>query len=321
MRRLPSIWIGLFSLALVTTHIATAQTPTPAGEAPGQPNPPTTAPSPEMAAADKFFEATDWPNAIKAYDAITRSDPKNARAWFMLGLSRHSNADHAAAIPAYRRAAENAQLRPVCLYNIACALALSGDKDQAFAELDNAIENGFRNLTQLDEDADLASLRSDARFAAARRRAAPTQDLVKELDFWVGEWDVFNPQGQQVGTSTIEKVERGALILEHWSNMTGGTGRSINFIDPATRRWNQIWVDPSGTVVRYEGGRRDNAMILEGTNQPPHGKPKLTRMALTPTPDGKVRQWIEHSTDNGITWTTYFDGLYTRKPAASPSGS
>lgn len=323
MRRSTTVWIGVLALALVISPGAAGQTQGgtggSAGGGAGQPSPSAPAPSPEMAAAAKAFEAKDWPSAIKAYDAITRSDPKNSRAWFMLGLARHSSGDSAGAIPAYRRAAENAQLRPVCLYNIACAHALSGEKDQAFAELDRAIDEGFRNLKQLDEDTDLAGLRTDARFAGARRRAAPAQELVQELDFWVGEWDVFNPQGQQVGTSKIEKVERGALIMENWSNMTGGTGRSMNFVDPATRRWHQIWVDPSGTVVRYEGALREGAMHLEGTNQPPQGKAKLTRMSLTPLADGKVRQWIEHSADNGASWTTYFDGLYTPKP--KPSGT
>jgi len=30
-------------------------------------------------------------------------------------------------------------------------------------------------------------------------------------------------------------------------------------------------------------------------------------------PDGRVRQFFEQSTDGGETWTTWFEGFYTRK--------
>ena len=30
----------------------------------------------------------------------------------------------------------------------------------------------------------------------------------RQFDFWVGDWVVHNPQGQQVGTNRIEKIER-----------------------------------------------------------------------------------------------------------------
>ncbi len=268
--------------------------------------------SAEMSAARSFIDAKDWPAAIKALKTMTDANPKNFRAWFLLGFSLHSKGEFANAVPAYRKAAESPQIRPLSRYNIACAMAKQNKVEDAFAELDLAIDAGFANLKQMKEDADLVALHADTRWAKAIRRVTPIPELVKELKFWVGEWDVFDPKGVQVGTSRIELAERGCLVVENWSNMTGGTGRSFNFVDPGTRRWHQVWVDPAGTVVRYEGMFNDGAMRLSGINQPAQGMAKKTRMTLNATREGKVHQVIEHSTDDGATWSLYFDGLYVK---------
>ncbi len=57
-------------------------------------------------------------------------------------------------------------------YNVACTLALQGEKDAAFDALRKAIQLGFNKSRLLREDHDLDSLRSDARFA----------DIVREFE-------------------------------------------------------------------------------------------------------------------------------------------
>lgn len=52
----------------------------------------------------------------------------------------------------------------VHLYNAACCYALSGQKDLAFYSLDAAVARGWRDKKQTEEDADLASLRTDPRW-------------------------------------------------------------------------------------------------------------------------------------------------------------
>jgi predicted esterase len=56
-------------------------------------------------------------------------------------------------------------------YNLACYLALSGERDQALAELGTTIDKGFADADQLRSDTDLVSLRTDARFAGLVERA------------------------------------------------------------------------------------------------------------------------------------------------------
>jgi len=51
-------------------------------------------------------------------------------------------------------------------YDLACSLALSGDKDHAFEALTQSIDDGFGDRHQLTIDTDLPSLRADPRWTA-----------------------------------------------------------------------------------------------------------------------------------------------------------
>ena len=49
----------------------------------------------------------------------------------------------------------------------------------------------------------------------------------RQLDFWIGEWDVLNPKGDTVGRSRIERIEGGCAILENYLTAQGYLGKSI----------------------------------------------------------------------------------------------
>lgn len=57
-----------------------------------------------------------------------------------------------------------ANTRGVAYFNMACGYAKLGQKDKAFAALNNAIAEGFTTRNAYETDEDLASLRTDARF-------------------------------------------------------------------------------------------------------------------------------------------------------------
>jgi serine/threonine protein kinase len=52
------------------------------------------------------------------------------------------------------------------IYNLACVAARQGRREDAFAQLRQAVDHGFRNHTAMASDEDLASIQSDPRFAA-----------------------------------------------------------------------------------------------------------------------------------------------------------
>lgn len=77
--------------------------------------------------------------------------------------------------------------------------------------------------------------------AAAPAPAPPPRPCAaaefRQFDFWLGQWDVFNPAGQKIGTNSITSIDGGCVLLESWTSARGGTGHSFNFYEPATKRW------------------------------------------------------------------------------------
>lgn len=56
-------------------------------------------------------------------------------------------------------------------YNVACAYGRTGDAEQGLAWLTKAVDNGWEDASQLEQDGDLESLRADARFAPLVEKA------------------------------------------------------------------------------------------------------------------------------------------------------
>jgi hypothetical protein len=38
----------------------------------------------------------------------------------------------------------------------------------------------------------------------------------RDFDFWIGDWDVFGPDGKQAGTNSITPLLDGGALAEHW---------------------------------------------------------------------------------------------------------
>lgn len=261
---------------------------------------------------------SDWAAAADAYAKVVRAQPENGGAWFRLGYAYHAGGDLKNAIPAHKRAAEFPQIAPIALYNLGCAYALTGEKDKAFAALKKSVAAGMNDVNQLKQDSDLKSLHGDPRFEQLVKSlsGATGGNPQRQFDFWVGDWVVHNQQGRQVGVNRISKLENGHIIFEEWTSAGGGSGKSMNYYDPADKKWKQLWVDARGGVVRYAGEFKNGAMHFTGVYIAPDGTTEIARSSFTPRPDGSVRQFIEHSKDDGENWYVYFDGVYTRRGAA-----
>ena len=133
-----------------------------------------------------------------------------------------------------------------------------------------------------------------------------------QLDFWIGEWDVYE-EGKKVASSSIERLPGSCSVLESYSEPDGYAGKSINFFDAVLKKWRQTWVDKLGTVSEFTGELKSGAMQLEGITHTRDGKTILRRMTLSPTEPDKVRQYSEKSTDAGTTWGVAYDYLYVRR--------
>jgi len=272
--------------------------------------------------ANALYQTQKWAEAAKAYEAITKAEPANGRAWFRLGYSLQQTGMYEQAAAAFQQASEKLQppIKAFAMYNAGASYAKLNDKDKAFEWLTKALNAGFGRVAALTSDSDLMSLRDDARFkellALGDRLTKPClyQAEHKQFDFWVGEWNVQNPQGQQVGTSSIQRIENGCVILENWIGGQGGTGKSLNFYDASLHKWRQTWADSSGGVSEFAGEYKDGALRFEGESHTPVGTKIMRRLTFFNLGPDRVRQFSEASKDDGKTWTVDYDFTYVRRP-------
>jgi hypothetical protein len=135
----------------------------------------------------------------------------------------------------------------------------------------------------------------------------------RQFDFWVGDWAVFNPEGEKVGENRIEKMAAGWGLQESWTGADGNSGRSLNTWIPRKKQWQQLWIGVGGALELAGGLNPKGEMVLEGRLAERDGKERINRITWTPNSDGTVRQQWTSSVDRGTTWATVFDGLYRRQ--------
>jgi hypothetical protein len=166
--------------------------------------------------------------------------------------------------------------------------------------------------------AGLAVLLTATTAAAASPPCAGQAEPYRDFDFWIGAWTVTDPDsGARLGRNVITRTQEGCLLLEDWSGASGSRGFSMNFVDPATGRWRQVWHSP-GFTIDLEGGLDDTgAMALEGSIvYQADGRQAEFRGRWTPHSDGSVTQSFLERAPGGD-WTPWFTGLY--QPAPSPA--
>jgi hypothetical protein len=138
--------------------------------------------------------------------------------------------------------------------------------------------------------------------AAAERR---------QLDFWVGEWDLTWPDGGK-GTNVIRRDMDGCVITERFESATL-KGMSVSTYDPATKRWLQTWVDSNGSYMTFAGGLEGGRMALS-RDATIAGKPVIQRMIWSNVSADSLDWSWERSDDGGKTWKVVWPIRYTRRP-------
>ena len=277
------------------------------------------------AAATDCFAPGDWPAVEKACEKLTVAEPENGRAWFRLGLARQSQDRPEPAIPAYLKA-EAIGHNPNVMVNLAACYAKLGRSEDALKWLEAAAGAGFAQPVVISGDASFAALIGTPRFDAALARidtaSRPCAALpeARQFDFWVGKWEVRNPQGQLAGTNEIQLILGQCVLLENWTGTRGSSGKSINLYNQYKGAWQQTWVDDQGEVTEFvDGVYKDGVMRFRAETRGRDGKVLQRRLSFTNLGPGKVRQYSEQSSDGGKTWATEYDLTYTRVGESSGS--
>lgn len=279
--------------------------------------------------ADSLFTAQQWSAAIPAYEAVLKPNPANALGWNRLGSSYHNTGNYERALSAYERALTynpGATLLPVIHSRMARIYSIKKDNTRAFVEMDKALAAGYVNRGELKDHPDFASLRGDDRFASlitkTEQNAMPCLGLeqARQFDFWIGEWDAYvTGTSNLAGHSRIERASGGCMILESWTSLGNVPfeGKSMNFVDPSTNKWKQVWIGSNGLNVSefLNGEYRDGAMRFEFESTGAQNQKQLVHFYFFNENKDQVRQLHETSSDDGKTWVTTYDFTYKRKKA------
>ena len=275
------------------------------------------APDPMVARADSQTRNKDYAAAVKTLEQVIQRQPGQFPVWVRLGIARQLGGEREGAMTAYRKAIQLGAGQ-TAKYNLGTLFALKGMSDSAFHWLNESVKAGFLNEGQITSDADLASLRKDARYATlianVHSAIAPcmTRPESRMFDFWIGEWDVKTVQGQMAGQSSVQLLLEGCALYENWTTPNGG-GKSLNSYNPDLKMWQQFWTDQTGRVTEYRQGEWLNGSLRLTAQQTRPGGPQLIRMTFTLMNKDLVRQFGEASSDSGKTWTPSFDLYYHRR--------
>jgi len=153
----------------------------------------------------QLLQAEDYAAAAALFREIIEREPHNARAWMLLGTALQSDGKLDGALEAHLKAVEFEETAQRGMYNAACAYALKGDKESAFAWLVRLHESGKFDMTRILVDPDLERLEDDPRFATMLpgpdQFADPFVETVRVIREWAGEaeGDAFGWIARNVG--------------------------------------------------------------------------------------------------------------------------
>lgn len=161
-----------------------------------------------------------------------------------------------------------------------------------------------------------ALLWSAGAIAAEQTSSACAAPEFRQLDFWVGTWDLTWQSGK--GTNTITRDMEGCVIHEHFAgdaSVDNMRGESFSMYQPKLGLWRQTWVDNQGGYIPLTGGaQKDGTFVL--TNTPLTDKQPLRRMVFEKIrPESFIWRW-QSTADNGKTWKDEWVIEYARKKAA-----
>ena len=158
----------------------------------------------------------------------------------------------------------------------------------------------------------LSLLLVTANLMADEAKKPCSDEVRRQFDFWVGEWNVI-ADGKKAGENSITAIHGGCALKEEWRGASGFTGTSLNAFDASAGKWMQTWVDSSGLVLQIQGGIvQPGVMQMTGKRRDAEGNEISERITWTKNEKGGLRQVWDQS-KNGGKWETVFDGTYHRK--------
>jgi tetratricopeptide (TPR) repeat protein len=123
---------------------------------------------------------TEWQAALPRLEISARKHPRLGVAWSNLGTAQLFLGMPDKAVRSFSLAVALGYRRAASSYNLACAHAMAGHKDEAFAWLEKAFAAGFDEPWAIRQDPDLDNIRYDPRFKPYLDRARAREYVQKD---------------------------------------------------------------------------------------------------------------------------------------------
>lgn len=143
----------------------------------------------------------------------------------------------------------------------------------------------------------------------------------RQLDFWLGEWDLTWPAEQMGGAqgdlgrgrNSITRLFDDCVIEENFmTDDASYRGHSVSVYDVSAGVWRQTWVDSAGGYLWLTGGGVDGQMILSTEPVEKEAGVAVNRMVFADVETDSL-EWVwQRSDDGGSTWTDLWNISYRR---------
>lgn len=135
----------------------------------------------------------------------------------------------------------------------------------------------------------------------------------RELDYWVGNWNIGAPGSSGNAHSTVSLSLDKCLVVESWDGGRGHTGENVFGYSADDKSWYGLFADNEGRVHVFTSGKvSSGAAQFEGASRGSNGETVLNRVKIVRVNPDSVEQTWEKSSDHGSTWKMVFRGEYSR---------
>ncbi len=148
----------------------------------------------------------------------------------------------------------------------------------------------------------------------ASAEAEELQEMQKQFDFWLGEWNLTWKDGGK-GTNTITKILEDQVIKESFNGKPSIhlVGQSYTVFVKPLKIWKQTWVDNESGYLDFTGGLEEDGRMILSREAGKEGKKFLQRMVWHNIKENQFDWNWERSDDQGATWKVAWHIHYERK--------